>query len=678
MATNPLLERSELPDIKAIMPAHIVPAIKQVLANNRTQIQALLQSQVAPSWESLAQPMEELSQQLHATWSAVSHLHGVQNTPELREAYDEAQPLMTAYGTELGQNRPLFEAYNALQESDEYAALEPAQRKAIDNTLRDFKLSGVALADDQKQVFAELQQQLAGLSTQFANNVLDATQHWQLHLPDDSRLQGVPDAVLQSLRQQAQAKQLDGYLLGLDMPCYLPLMQYASDRNLREELYRAYSTRASDQGPDAGRWDNSPLMQQILEARRAEASLLGYANYAELSLATKMAEQPRQVLVFLQDLAQRSRPQAQREYLELCTFAAERDGLSELQAWDVPYYSELLRQQRYAISEQELRPYFPAPKVIGGMFEVAARLFGVRIEQDVNYQPYQADVSYYRIYRGAQQIASFYLDPYAREAKRGGAWMADCRNRYRNAEGELHLPIAFLVCNFSRPEGDKPALLTHNELCTLFHEFGHGLHHMLSEVEVAAVSGINGVAWDAVELPSQFLENWCWQEQALAFISGHFETGEPLPQAMLDKLLAARNFQSGMMMMRQLEFALFDLRLHLETEEDVDIQGLLDQVRAEVAVVPVPTFNRFQHGFAHIFAGGYAAGYYSYKWAELLSADAFARFEEEGIFNRDTGASFAREILEAGGSREAAECFRGFRGREPDSEALLRHSGIIQ
>jgi oligopeptidase A len=500
-----------------------------------------------------------------------------------------------------------------------------------------------------------------------------------LHLDDAARLQGVPDSVCETLRQQAQSRQLDGYVLTLDIPCYLPVMQYASDRELRQELYQAYSTRASDQGPGVGRWDNSAVMVEILAARPEMAHLLGFANYAELSLATKMASEPAQVLEFLQSLAEKCRPVALREFQELQRVAQQIDGLQPLEAWDVPYYSEMLRQQRYDISQQQLRPYLPVPKVIAGMFEVANRLFGVNFERDEAFQSYHADVTFYWVLRDGEIIAGFYLDPYARENKRGGAWMADCRNRYRNADGELQHPIAFLTCNFTAPHGDAAALLTHDEVTTLFHEFGHGLHHMLTRIEIADVSGINGVAWDAVELPSQFMENWCWQKPALDLISGHFETGEPLPEALLDKLLAAKNFQAGMMMMRQLEFALFDFRLHLSDSIDssLDIQRLLDSVREQFAVIPVPAFNRFQHGFMHIFAGGYGAGYYSYKWAELLSADAFSRFERDGIFDAGTGADFRREILEAGGAREAAESFRAFRGRDPDSDALLRHSGIL-
>lgn len=683
MSNNPLLSRAALPRIEAVQASDVMPAVEQVLGNNREAIAQLVADIAQPRWDNLVQPLEELGERLHDCWSVVSHLHGVCNGEELRAAYDEVLPALTAYSTELGQNTGLYAAYRAIAQSPAYTELDAARRQSVEHALRDFRLSGVALAEEQKQRFAELQQEMAKLSTAFSNNVLDATQGWYLHLPDAERLEGVPAAVLGTLAQQAQVKKLDGYVVTLDIPCYLPVMQHAADRELRKELYEAYSTRASEQGPNAGRWDNGEVMDKILAIRHEMATLLGFGNYAELSLATKMAATPSQVMDFLQELAAKSRPVARQEFEDLQAFASEQGAPGLLEAWDVPYYSELLRQHRYAISEQELRPYFPAPRVIAGMFEVVGRLFGVDIAPDPGVPLYHPDVSFYWVSREGERLAGFYLDPYARENKRGGAWMADCRNRFRDTDGELHLPIAFLTCNFSPPGGeagaDAPSLLTHSEVTTLFHEFGHGLHHMLTRVEVASVSGINGVAWDAVELPSQFLENWCWHKEALDLISGHFETGEPLPEALLDKMLAARNFQSGMLMVRQLEFALFDFRLHLEYQAGAtaDIQGVLDAVREEVAVVPVPAFNRFQHGFSHIFAGGYAAGYYSYKWAEVLSADAFARFEEEGIFNDATGASFLHEILECGGAREPAEAFRAFRGRDPDSTALLRHSGII-
>jgi oligopeptidase A len=488
----------------------------------------------------------------------------------------------------------------------------------------------------------------------------------------------VPDAAVQMYRQAAQSRSLDGYVITLDAPSYLPVMQYADDRDLRRELYEAYTTRASEQGPNAGRWDNSALMEQILAARHELARLLDFNNYADYSLATKMAENTDEVLDFLNDLAVRSRALAQQDYRELAAFAAQDLAIADLQAWDVPYASEKLRLARYALSQEELRPYFPAPKVIEGLFTIVGRLFGVQFVVDNTIATWHADVQVFKVQRDGNIIARCYLDLYARAGKRGGAWMDNCRSRRRSRDGSLQLPVAFLTCNFTPPSAAQPSLLTHSEVTTLFHEFGHGLHHMLTQIDVMPVSGINGVAWDAVELPSQFLENWCWEPDAIPLISGHYQTGEPLPQMLLDKMLAAKNFQSGLFMMRQLEFALFDFKLHRDynAAQPQPIQQVLDEVRRAVAVYQLPAFNRFQHSFTHIFAGGYAAGYYSYKWAEVLSADAFAAFEEEGIFNRDTGQRFLHEILERGGAREPMTLFVAFRGRKPAVDALLRHCGI--
>lgn len=678
MSANPLLQPADLPPLDLIEAEHVVPALEQLISDNTKAVDDLLSNSAKPGWQTLAMPMEALGERLSDAWSPVSHLHGVANGEAIREAYDQALPLLTEYSTRMGQNSELYQAYQALADSGEFATLDATQQKAINNTLRDFRLSGVALGEADKKRFAELQQRMAELNTRFSNQVLDATQGWIKHVPRVEDLDGVPESVLDTLSQQARARDLEGYVVTLDIPCYLPVMQYASNRELREELYQAYTTRASDQGPNAGDWDNSQVMADILAVRHELASLLGYANYAELSLATKMASSTDEVEGFLRELAAHSRPVALKEYEELKAFAKETDGIENLSAWDVPYYAELLRKARYDISPQQLRPYFPAPKVIAGMFEVVGRLFGITIEAQSDFATYHPDVTFYHVKRNGEHIASFYLDAYARENKRGGAWMADCRNRRRDAAGQLHKPVAFLTCNFTPPGEGSPSLLTHDEVTTLFHEFGHGLHHMLTQVEVAAVSGINGVAWDAVELPSQFMENWCWQKEGLDLISGHFETGEALPAELLEKMLAAKNFQSGMQMVRQLEFSLFDFIMHRDynPEAPQEIQEVLDAVRSEVSVVPTPAFNRFQHGFSHIFAGGYAAGYYSYKWAEVLSADAFSAFEEEGIFNADTGGRFMHEILEQGGSKEPAELFQAFRGREPSTQALLRHSGI--
>jgi oligopeptidase A len=545
--------------------------------------------------------------------------------------------------------------------------------------LRDFKLSGVSLADDKKKRFAEIKSRLSDLSSTFSNNLMDATLAWNKHITDIADLSGLPESALAAAKQLAESKELEGWLFTLDIPSYLPVMMYADNQSLREQMYTAYSTRASDQGPNAGKWDNGAIIDETLALRHEISQLLDFDNYAQRSIATKMAQSTEQVNGFLADLAKRSKPQAQGDLQELRDFAERTHGVKQLNAWDMAYYSEKLQQQKYAISDEQLRPYFPEDRVISGLFEVVARLYDLTIEERTDVDTWHRDVRFFDIKQADGAIrGSFYLDLYAREKKRGGAWMDECQVRCSKSDGSLQLPVAYLTCNFSGPVGNKPALFTHDEVITLFHEFGHGIHHMLTKIDVGSVSGINGVPWDAVELPSQFLENWCWQPQALAFISGHFETGEPLPQDLLDKMLAARNFQSAMQMVRQLELSMFDFSLHQEFDpaEKNAVQTLLNRVRESVAVVIPPAFNRFQHSFGHIFAGGYAAGYYSYKWAEVLSSDAFGRFEEEGIFNKKTGADFLSNILEMGGSREPMDLFTAFRGREPKVDALLRHSGI--
>ncbi len=680
---NPLLATRELPDFSRIAPSLVAPAIDTLLADNRRAIADLLallqpRGEIAPSWSSLVLQLEELDNRLDNAWAPVGHLNGVTNTPEWREAYEQALPKLTAYSTELGQNRELFEAYERAAASPEYAQLDEARRKVIDNALRDFRLSGVALEGDDKQRFGELRQRLAELGTTFSNRVLDATQGWRKQVADVESLRGVPATAIEMYRQAALSRELDGYVITLDAPSYLPAMQYGENRELRRELYTAYTTRASEQGPNAGQWDNSQLMVDILNARQELARLIGFSDYAELSLATKMAGTCDEVLDFLRDLAAKAKPLAQREYAELREFAATQLGIADLQAWDVPFASEKLRLARYALSQEELRPYFPAAKAIDGLFAVVDKLFGAQFVPVTDLSVWHPDVQTFRLQRDGQTLALCYLDLYAREGKRGGAWMDNCRSRRLRADGSLQLPAAFLICNFTPPSATTPALLTHDEVTTLFHEFGHGLHHMLTQVDTAPVAGINGVAWDAVELPSQFLENWCWEPDAVPLISGHYQTGAPLPRDLLDKMLAAKNFQAGLFMMRQLEFALFDFILHRRPHVDdaMTVQALLDTVRSDVAVYPQPAFNRFQHSFSHIFAGGYAAGYYSYKWAEVLSADAFAAFEEEGVFNRDTGRRFLHEILERGGAREPMDMFVAFRGRKPSVNALLRHTGV--
>ena len=672
---NPLLKSNELPPFSHILPEHVRPAIESIVADNEQAIAALLASGRGRDWTSLQEPLDALDDRLSQAWSPVGHMNAVVNSEDLRAVYNDCLPLLSQYSTRIGQNRQLFDAYQALADSAEFGQLNSAQQKVINDTLRDFRLAGVALDDDKKARYGEIKKQLSELSSKYSDNVLDATMAWTKLVTDESQLSGLPESALAGAKQLATAREQDGWLLNLDFPSYFPVMTYCDNRDLRKEVYTAYATRASDQGPNAGEFDNSNNITEILRYRQELAELLGFANYAEYSLARKMAESPEKVVTFLQDLVQRSKPQAEKELAELKAFARDEFGVTELEAWDIGYYGEKLRQQRYTISQEELRPWFPAEKAIAGMFTVVNRLFGVEFEAVTDVDTWHKDVRFFNITRSGEVIGRFYLDLFAREHKRGGAWMDVCRSRWQR-DGKLQLPVAYLTCNFTPPVGDKPALLTHNEVVTLFHEFGHGLHHMLTKVDYAAVSGISGVAWDAVELPSQFMENWCWEKEGLAIISGHYETGEPLPEAMLNKLLAAKNFQSAMAMVRQLEFSLFDFKLHKEYREDIDVRALLDDVRQQVSVVIPPAFNRFQNSFNHIFSGGYAAGYYSYIWAEVLSADAFSRFEEEGIFNQATGESFLHEILEKGGSAEPMELFVNFRGREPQIDALLRHSGI--
>jgi oligopeptidase A len=674
--TNPLLEHHPLPPFSRIEAQHVEPAIRQLIDRNKQAIEDLLLDQDCYSWETLLQPLEQLEDELAQAWSPVSHLNSVRNSDELREAYNACLPLFSQYSTWMGQHPRLYRAYQSIADSDSFATLSTAQRTAIEHALRDFRLAGVALPEQQQARYGELRKRLSELGSKFGENVLDATNAWTRQASREE-LQGLPDTALANAAQAARQKGLEDYLITLDFPSLSPVLNYCENRALREEVYTANCTRASEVGPNAGQWDNTAIITESLELRQQLAQLLGFDNYAELSLATKMADSPQRVIDFMEQLASQSSAQAQTEWRDLREFAQREDGITELQAWDVSYYSEKLRQARYRVSQEDIRPYLPVSRALPGLFAVVQRLYGLKIREVEAFDSYHPDARLFEILEDGEIIARFFLDLYARSDKRGGAWMDDCRVRRRQGE-QLQIPVAYLVCNFTPPVGDTPALLTHSELTTLFHEFGHGLHHMLTQQTVAAVSGINGVAWDAVELPSQFLENWCWEREALALISGHHETGAPLPGELLDKLLAARNFQSAMILARQLEFSLFDFRLHREWGQTADqsVQALLDEVRAQVAVVPLPDFHRFQNSFSHIFAGGYAAGYYSYKWAEVLSADAFSRFEEEGIFNRDTGASFRRNILEAGGSQEPMELFVAFRGREPKIEPLLRHSGI--
>ncbi|MGV2846354.1 oligopeptidase A [Aeromonas hydrophila] len=676
---NPLLTMDSLPPFSQIQPDQVQPAVTQAIADCKQKISDVLAQRDPHTWDSLIAPLEEVNDRLARIWSPVSHLNSVLNSEALRAAHDACLPLLSEFQTYVGQHEGLYQAYRELAESDDFPLLSGAQRKEIQNTLRDFRLSGIGLPAEAQQRYGEIQARLSELASRFSNNVLDATQGWNKLVTDEAELAGLPQSAQAAARQLAELKGKEGWLFTLDIPSYLPVMMYADNRALRAELYEAFTTRASDQGPNAGKWDNSAIMTELLALRRELAQLLGFANYAELSLATKMADKPEQVVSFLTDLAAKSLPQGKAELDEIRAFAAEQHGQGELAAWDLAYYAEKLKQHKFSISDEQLRPYFPASKVVKGLFEVVKRVFGMKVRERLGIDTWHPDVRFYDIFDAEDELrGSFYLDLYAREHKQGGAWMDVCLGRRYRQDGSLQKPVAYLTCNFNGPVDGKPALFTHNEVVTLFHEFGHGIHHMLTRIDVAGVAGINGVAWDAVELPSQFLENWCWESEALAFISGHHETGEPLPADLLEKMLTARNFQAAMQMLRQLEFALFDFRLHQEFDPASadQIPALLDEVRSQVAVMTPPAFNRFQHSFSHIFAGGYAAGYYSYKWAEVLSADAFSRFEEEGIFNPATGQSFLKNILEKGGSKEPMELFRAFRGREPQVDALLRHSGI--
>jgi oligopeptidase A len=676
--TNPLLTPADLPSYAAIQPDHVEPAIDRLLADNRAEIERLLATNATYTWDRLLRPLEALEDRLNKAWSPVNHLHAVCDSDALRVAYNACLPKLSAYYSELGQHQGLYRAYRQIAEGPEQARLDPAQRKVIADALRDFRLSGIALPPEQQARYQDIMRELAQLGAKFSENVLDATQAWTKHLTDETQLAGLPDSARALAQQTARQRGLDGWLLTLELPSYLPVLNYADDRELRRDLYDAYCTRASEQGPHAGQWDNGPVMERILALRHELARLLDFRDYTGYSLATKMADSPDQVLEFLADLARRARPQAQRELDELQTFARDQFGMDDLQAWDIGYYAEKLRQHRYQLSQEELRPYFPATRVLPGLFAVAEKLFGIAIRPLDGVEVWHPDVRVYEIVDSAgTRRGRFYVDLYARPHKRGGAWMDGCLPRRRLADG-VRLPAACLVCNFTPPVGDDPALLTHTEVLTLFHEFGHGLHHLLTTVDYPPVAGIHGVEWDAVELPSQFMENWCWSREALDLLAGHYQTGEPLPDELYQRMLAAKHFQAGILMARQLEFGLFDFRLHRDYDpaRGGRVLEVLDDARRQVAVIFPPPYNRFANAFTHIFAGGYAAGYYSYKWAEVLSADAFSAFEENGIFDPATGARFRESILEVGGSRPALASFVAFRGREPQIEPLLRSSGI--
>ncbi|MTD37365.1 oligopeptidase A [Erwinia sp. CPCC 100877] len=677
--TNPLLTPFTLPPFSEIQPGHVVPAVSEALKACKEKVESVVAQGGPYSWENLCQPLAEVDDRLGRIFSPISHLNSVKNSPELREAYEQTLPLLSEYSTWVGQHEGLYQAYRDLRDGENYQRLDVAQKKAVDNALRDFELSGIGLDKEKQKRYGEIAARLSELGSAYSNNVLDATMGWTKLITDEAELSGMPESALAAARAQAEAKEKEGWLLTLDIPSYLPVMTYCDNQALREEMYRAYSTRASDQGPNAGKWDNTPIMNEILALRHELAQLLGFGNYAEKSLATKMAENTTQVLDFLTDLAKRARPQGEEELAQLRAFAKQEYGVDDLQPWDITYYSEKQKQHLYSISDEQLRPYFPEQRVINGLFEVVNRIYGITAKERKDVDVWHQDVRFFELYDDSNELrGSFYLDLYAREHKRGGAWMDDCVGQMRLADGRLQKPVAYLTCNFNRPVNGKPALFTHDEVTTLFHEFGHGLHHMLTRIEAAGVTGISGVPWDAVELPSQFMENWCWEPEALAFISGHYETGEPLPQALLEKMLAAKNYNAAMFILRQLEFGLFDFRLHTEfdPEQGAKVLETLHEIKKQVAVVPGPEWGRFPHAFSHIFAGGYAAGYYSYLWADVLAADAYSRFEEEGIFNRETGLSFLDNILSRGGSEEPMELFKRFRGREPKLDAMLEHYGI--
>ena len=674
---NPLLDFSGLPRFAEVTPDHVTPAVDTLLTENHAVVERLVNSDLAPTWDNFVQALDNANERMNRAWGQVSHLNAVMNSPKLREVYNANLPKITQFYAELGQNLALFMKYKALQQSAEFATLCPARKKIIENALRDFRLSGAELSDDKKARFLEIQEEQSALGSKFSENILDATNAYSLFVESEKELSGIPADVLQTAAEAAKKDGKSGWKFTLHAPSYLPVLQYADNRALREKMYHAYLTRAAEfEHPE---WNNAPLIEKILKLRDEEAKLLGFDNFAEVSLVSKMAKSPQQVLDFLLDLAKRAKPYAENDVAALRDFAKRELGLDVMEPWDRPYAAEKLRGQRYSFSEQEVKQYFPEPTVLAGMFRVVETLYGLTLAQSEAPVWHEA-VKFFDIRdRNKNLVGQFYLDLYARETKRGGAWMDDAITRKRIGS-VIQTPVAYLNCNFSAPVGDKPALFTHDEVITLFHEFGHGLHHLLTQVEDLSVAGINGVEWDAVELPSQFMENFCWEWDVLQHMTRHVDTGATLPRALFDKMIAAKNFLAGMDMVRQLEFSLFDMRLH----SDFDIAGsktaqqLIGEIRKQVAVVFPPAYDRFANSFSHIFAGGYAAGYYSYKWAEVLSADAYSLFEESGVLNQATGQKFRHEILSVGGARPALESFVAFRGREPNIDALLRHSGMLE
>ena len=674
MSSNPLLYFSGLPKFNEVKPDHVSPAIDSLISEGRASVEQLATSQETPTWENFAIKLEDHSEKLGRAWSQVGHMNSVVNSPELREAYNDNLQKLTDFGCDLSQDERLYAKFKTIQASVGFKNLTPTQQTIINHEVRDFKLGGAELPTDQKARFKKVSEQLSKLSSKFEENIMDNTNDFTHIVETADALAGLPADAIEAAADAAKAAGKTGYQFSLHYPSYLPVMQYAENRALRETLYRAFSTRASELSKPE--WDNTNLISDILKLKKEEANMLGFKNFAELSLATKMADTPEQVSEFLDTLAQRAKPYAERDMKEL-TAHAESLGLDDMQAWDVAYVGEKLRQEKYAFSDQEVKQYFPEENVLAGLFKVTETIFGVKV-QKAETPLWHDDAAFYVINdQDNNPIAYFYLDLYARQNKRGGAWMDTCITRRKTAKG-IELPVAFLTCNFSAPVGDKPALFTHDEVTTMFHEFGHGLHHMLTQVDEYGVSGISGVEWDAVELPSQFMENFCWEWEVLSDMTSHVETGAPLPRELFDKMIAAKNFQAGMQMVRQIEFSLFDMRLHDDFDPNgkLSVLDVVEQVRDEVAVLRPPKWNRFPNSFSHIFAGGYAAGYYSYKWAEVLSADAYSLFEELGVLSEEAGSRFKAEVMAKGGSRPAMESFVAFRGREPSMDALLRHSGM--
>ncbi|MGB0964872.1 MAG: oligopeptidase A [Litorivicinus sp.] len=671
---NPLLQSHALPPFSQIQPQHVQGAVETLIQGVKQAVEQAVQGPA--TWQALVAPIEQAQERLSEAFSPVGHLKAVMDSPELRDAYNACLPLLSELSTWMGQHQGLYEAYKTLAQGEGFAQLSEAQQKVITDAVRDFELAGVGLQGQARARYGEIRARLSELSSAFSDAVLDASQAWTLNITDEQELAGVPASAMGMMQALAQARDLPGWLVTLDAPVMMAIMSFAQNRELRAQVHQAWSTRASDQGPNAGEFDNAQRIDEILALRHELAGLLGFEDYAAYSLATKMAQSNDQVIEFLEDLANKAKPFAEREVQALKDFAAQH-RLSELEAWDYGYYSERLKEQTFDIDQEALRPWFPLPKVLEGLFAITGGLFDFSVRQIHDADLWHTEASFWEIQRQGQPVGYFYLDLYARENKRGGAWMDVCRSRWREND-QLHLPVAYLTCNFSRPVGDQPALLTHDEVVTLFHEFGHGLHHMMTAQETLGVSGIAGVPWDAVELPSQFLENFCYEPEGLSLMSAHFQTQEPLPQAQLDKLIAARSFQAGMQTLRQVEFALFDFTLHAHYNPTAPepFMQVLNRVREQVAVVPSPAYGRFPCSFSHIFAGGYAAGYYSYKWAEVLSADAFSRFEEDGILNSNTGLAFRQAILERGGSADPMDLFVQFRGRKPTVDALLRHNGL--